>query len=402
MNLAEVSIKNPVFAWMLMLGLILFGAISLGRMGISEMPDVDFPVVTVTITYEGAAPEIMESDVVDIIEDAVLSIQGIRNITSSSRQENATITIEFELNRDIDVALQEVQTKIAQAQSRLPEEIDPPIVTKTNPEDQPIMWISLSGDKPLRYMMEFARDQVKDKMQTVSGVGEVLLSGFVEPNLRIWVDPKKLDAWELTVEDVIDAVQREHREIPAGRIETSEKEYNLRSMGEVFKPEDFEKIAITTRGGAPIYKPIFMKDVARIEAGLDDVRRLSRVNGRTAIGLGIKKQRGSNAVAVADAVKQRIEALNPTLPEGLKLAVNFDSTRFIKSTTDQLKEELVLAAILTAIVCLLFLASLSSTFNVLMAIPFSIVGAFTFLFFAGFTINNFTMLGLILAIGIVV
>ncbi len=173
-------------------------------------------------------------------------------------------------------------------------------------------------------------------------------------------------------------------------------------MGEVFKPEEFEKIAITTRGGAPIYKPIFMKDVARIEAGLDDVRRISRVNGRTAIGLGIKKQRGSNAVAVADAVKKRMDELNPTLPEGLKLAVNFDSTRFIKSTTAQLKEELVLAAILTAIVCLLFLASLSSTFNVLMAIPFSIVGAFTFLFFAGFTINNFTMLGLILAIGIVV
>ncbi len=160
MSLSEISIKNPVFAWMLMIGLILFGAISFSRMGISEMPDVDFPVVNIAVTYQGAAPEIMESDVVDIIEDAVLSIQGIRSITSSSMQENANITIEFELNRDIDSALQEVQTKIAQAQQRLPKEIDPPIVTKTNPEDQPIMWISLSGDRPLRFLMEYARDHL--------------------------------------------------------------------------------------------------------------------------------------------------------------------------------------------------------------------------------------------------
>ncbi|MFO1462500.1 MAG: efflux RND transporter permease subunit [bacterium] len=402
MSLSEISIKNPVFAWMLMAGLILFGAISFSRMGISEMPDVDFPVVNISVTYEGAAPEIMESDVVDVLEDAVLSIQGIRNITSSSRQEEANITIEFELNRDIDAALQEVQTKIAQAQQRLPKDIDPPIVTKTNPEDQPIMWISLSGDRPLRYLMEYARDRLKDKMQTVNGVGEVILSGFVEPNLRIWIDPKKLDAWELTVQDVTDAIEKQHKEIPAGRIETPEKEYNLRSMGEVFSPEDFGNIAITKRGGQPIYKPIFIKDVARVESGLDDIRRLSRVDGKPAIGLGIKKQRGSNAVAVADGVRKKMAEIEPTLPEGLKLKVNFDSTKFIKATNEEMRFDLLLSALLTAIVCLVFLASWTSTMNVLLAIPTSIVGAFTFLYFFGFTVNTFTMLGLILAIGIVV
>lgn len=402
MSLSDISIKNPVFAWMLMAGLILFGAISFSRMGISEMPDVDFPVVNISVTYEGAAPEIMESDVVDIIEDAVLSIQGIRNITSSSKQEEANITIEFELNRNIDVALQEVQTKIAQAQARLPKEIDPPIVTKTNPEDQPIMWISLSGEKPLRELMEYARDHLKDKMQTVSGVGEVLLSGFVEPNLRIWIDPEKLDAWELTVQDVVEAIQREHNEIPAGRIETKEKEINLRSMGEVFSPEAFEKIAITRRGSAPIYKPLFIKDVARVEAGLDDIRRISRVNGKPAVGLGIKKQRGSNAVAVAEGVKKKMDEVRPTLPEGFSIQVNFDSTRFIEETNHEMRFDLILSALLTAVVCLAFLASWSSTFNVLLAIPTSIVGAFTFLLFFGFTVNTFTMLGLILAIGIVV
>jgi len=401
-SLAEISIKNPVFAWMLMVGLILFGAISFSRMGISEMPDVDFPVVNIAVTYQGAAPEIMESDVVDVIEDAVLSIQGIRSITSSSMQETANITIEFELNRDIDSALQEVQTKIAQAQLRLPKEIDPPIVTKTNPEDQPIMWISLSGDKPLRFLMEYARDHLKDKLQTVSGVGEVVLSGFVEPNLRIWVDPKKLDAWELTVQDVTDAIEKQHKEIPAGRIETPQKEYNIRSMGEVFTPEDFGNIAITHRGAQPIYKPIFIKDVARVESGLDDIRRLSRVDGKPAIGLGIKKQRGSNAVAIADGVRKKMVEITPTLPEGLKIKVNFDSTVFIKNTNEEMRFDLLLSAMLTAVVCLAFLASWSSTFNVLLAIPTSIVGAFTFLYFFGFTVNTFTMLGLILAIGIVV
>ncbi|MCE9625467.1 MAG: efflux RND transporter permease subunit, partial [Deltaproteobacteria bacterium] len=402
MSLAEISIKNPVFAWMLMAGLILFGAISFSRMGISEMPDVDFPVVNISVTYEGAAPEIMESDVVDVIEDAVLSIQGIRNISSSSRQSQADITVEFDLNRDIDAALQEIQTKIAQAQQRLPKEIDPPIVTKTNPEDQPIMWISLSGDRPLRFLMEYARDHLKDKMQTVNGVGEVLLSGFVEPNLRIWVDPKKLDAWELTVQDVTDAIDKQHKEIPAGRIETPLKEYNIRSMGEVFSPEDFGNIAITKRGGAPIYKPIYIKDVARVESGLDDIRRLSRVDGKPAIGLGIKKQRGSNAVAVAEGVRKKMVEITPTLPEGLAVKVNFDATKFIEATNHEMRYDLILSALLTAIVCLAFLASWSSTFNVLLAIPTSIVGAFIFLYFFGFTVNTFTMLGLILAIGIVV
>ena len=175
MNLSEISIRNPVFAWMLMAALILFGTISFLRMGVSEMPDVDFPVVAVHISLEGAAPEVMESDVIDIIEDAVMSIQGIRDVSSTARQGQATVVVEFELGRDIDVALQEVQTKIAQAARNLPKDIDPPIVTKTNPEDQPILWISLSGDKTLPALMAYTRDHLKDQLQTVSGVGEIFL-----------------------------------------------------------------------------------------------------------------------------------------------------------------------------------------------------------------------------------
>ncbi|MFO1519016.1 MAG: efflux RND transporter permease subunit [bacterium] len=402
MTLSEFSIKNNVFAWMLMAALILFGWISFRSMGISEMPDVDFPVVTVQITYEGAAPEIMETDVVDIIEDAVMSIQGIRTISSTSTQENALITIEFDLSRDIDAALQEVQTKIAQAQKRLPQEIDPPIVTKTNPEDQPILWVSLSADKPLRDIMTYARDHLKDQLQTANGVGEVVFGGYVEPNLRIYIDPNKLNKYEITVKDVLDAISREHIEVPAGRIETPLKEFNLRSMGEALTPEEFGNILIDKRGGAPIYTPIRIKDVANIVQGLDEVRRMSRTDGKPAIGLGIKKQRGSNAVAVADAVKERLNWINKNIPAGYSVQVNFDTTKFIRDTTNEMKFNLILAAILTGVVCLFFLASWGSTFNVLLAIPTSIIGSFLFLNFFGFTLNTFTLLGLILAIGIVV
>ena len=171
MTLSDISIKNPVFAWMLMAGLIIFGGISFRRMGVSQMPDVDFPVVSVNLTLEGAAPEVMETDVVDIVEDAITSIQGVREISSSVRQGQATVSIEFNLDRDIDVAVQEVQTKIAQAQLRLPKELDPPAVLKVNPQDQPIMWLGVSGSVSKRDLMEFVQDHLKDQFQTVSGVG---------------------------------------------------------------------------------------------------------------------------------------------------------------------------------------------------------------------------------------
>ena len=232
MTLSDLSIKNPVFAWMLMIGMILFGWIGFTRMGISQLPDVDFPIVTVTVPWEGAAPEVMETEVTDVIEDAVMQVQGVKEVSSSSRQGSATISVEFELGRDIDAALQDVQTKIAQAQRTLPREIDPPIVSKVNPEDNPIMWIAFSGDRPLRFMMEYTKDRLKDRFTTVPGVGEVFLGGYIDPNLRVWLDAGEMRKRELTVDDVIAAIQSEHSEVPAGRIETPQKEMNVRVMGE--------------------------------------------------------------------------------------------------------------------------------------------------------------------------
>jgi len=401
-NLSEISIRNPVFAWMLMVGLMFFGFISFQGMGVGQMPDVDFPVLTVDVTWEGAAPEVMETDVVDVIEDAVMGIQGLQDVSSSTRQGQATITLEFELERDIDVSLQEVQSKLSQAARRLPNEIDPPVITKANPEDQPIMWLSVTSTRPLRELMEFVDRELKDKFKTVAGVGEIFLGGFLERNLRVWLDSTKLEAYQLTVEDVIRAIQDEHVEIPAGRLETDQKESNVRAMGEARSVEEFEKIMIYQRAGQPIYKPLPLKEVATIEDGLADVRRISRVLGTPAVGLGIRKQRGANSVDVARRVKKRMAEIKKDIPQGYELGINFDSTRFIEDSVHELIFTLILSALLTSLVCWIFLGSWSSTLNILLAIPTSILGTFIVLRFMHFTLNTFTLLGLSLAIGIVV
>lgn len=402
MTLSDISIKNPVFAWMLMIALIVFGGIGLSRMGVSMLPDVDFPVVTVSITWEGAAPEVMETEVTDVVEDAVIGIQGVKEISSSSRQGQATISIEFELNKDIDVALQEVQTKLAQAQRNLPGDIDPPIIMKSNPEDQPIMWLSLSGNRERKFLMEYTENFLKDQFTTIPGVGEVFLGGFIQPNLRVWLDRDKLYRNELTVEDVISAISSEHTEVPAGRIENLKYELNIRVMGEARSIEEFENLIIPARRGMPLWRTFKIKDVGRVEDGLADVRRISRTNGIPSVGLGIKKQRGTNAVEVARLVKKKVEELRKDLPEGLQLNVNFDSTRFVEENSRELLFMLFLSAILTSFVCWLFLGSFSSAINIIIAIPTSIIGSFLILYFLGFTLNTFTLMGLSLAIGIVV
>lgn len=402
MTLSDLSIKRPVFAWMLMLGLIVFGAISFSRMGISQLPDVDYPVVNISVSLEGAAPEVMETQVTDVLEGAVMTIAGIRDISSSSRRGSASVTLEFELSQDIDDAMQEVQAKVSQAQRNLPREIDPPIVTKTNPEDQPILWIALSGDRPVPDLMNYTNDVLRDQLSVISGVGDVTLGGYVDPALRVWLDADKLDAAQLTVTDLLNAISSQHSEQPAGSIETPKKELNVRVLGEAPTPEAFSRLVIPGRGGAAIWKTYRIGDVAKVEDGLADVRRISRTWGNRAVGLGVRKQRGSNAVATARLVKARLAEIQKTLPAGMRLEIVNDATRFIEESTHELNFTIVLSVLLTCVVCWFFLGSWSSTFNVLLSIPTSIVGTFIVLYFMGFTLNTFTLLGLSLAVGIVV
>lgn len=405
MSLSELSIKRPVFAWMLMAGLIVFGSVSFLRMGISQLPDVDFPVVTVNIRLEGAAPEVIETEIVDFVEDAVMGIEGVRTVTSRSENSEGTITIEFQLNRNVDLAVQDVQAKLSQIQSRLPREITATTVSKTNPEDQPILLLTLESDKyPLRDLMYYVNDRLKDQFAMVSGVGDITLGGYVDPNLRIWVSAEKLKKYELSVADIISTVQSEHSEQPAGKVEdiTRDRMFYVRTMGEATSVDQFSELIINQRGGQPNYRPIHLSQVARIEDGMADVLRFSRVMGVPGVGLGILKQRGANAVAVGKAIREKIATIQKGLPPGMRLGINYDSTRYIEQAVNELNFTLLLSALLTALVCWAFLGSWSSTVNVLFSIPTSVIGSFIVLYFAGFTLNTFTLLGLSLSIGIVV
>jgi hydrophobe/amphiphile efflux-1 (HAE1) family protein len=405
MTLADISIRNNVFAWILMFALIGFGTLTftgfgnvMKGLGISQNPDVDFPVVNISITYEGASPEIMETDVVDIVEDAVTSAEGVAEVKSTSRQGQANITVEFDLSRNIDAALQDVQTRVAQAARRMPREIDPPIITKNNPEDQPIMRLSFAGNRPVTWMADYVQNVLRPQFQTVPGVGEVSLSGYRERNVRVWLDAVRLESQGLTVQDVVRAIQREHMEVPAGRIETPERELNVRAEGEALDLVAFRNLVVSYKEGAPVR----LEDVAVVEDGLEDRRRVARAMGQPSIGIQIQKLRGSNAVEVGHGVREKLAQIQTQLPEGLVLAVTWDTTTYIEQSIEEILFTLVLAAVLTGLVCWLFLGSWSSTVNVVLAIPTSILGTFIVMYFFNFTLNTFTVLGLTLVVGIVV
>jgi hydrophobe/amphiphile efflux-1 (HAE1) family protein len=404
MTISDISIKRPVFAWMLMAGLLVFGFVSYLMMGISQLPDVDFPVVTITTTWAGASPDVMESAVADIIENAVMSVDGIQLVQSTSQQSQTQITIQFNLNQDVNVALAQVQSKVAQAQKNLPQTIDPPVITKTNPADQPIMWAaaySLGGN--FRDLAIFVRDHLKDRITTINGVGDVAMGGYVDPQMRIWLHNKAMIAHQITFQDVISAVNSEHQLSPTGYQDDGDKEAYVRVHSEFENAKECEDLVIHARQGQPVFTKIRVGEIAQCVEGTDEVRRISRFNGiQPTIGLGVIKQHGTNAVEIGDAVKKRIAQLNDILPKGIKMGIVTDTTVFIKDSIKQLLFTLLMAVLLTSFVCYLFLGNFSSAFNVILAIPVSLIGSFIVLHFLGFTINSFTLMGLTLSIGIVV
>ena len=397
MRLTDAAIRKPVFAWMMMAATIVFGAVALGRMGVSQYPDVDYPTVSVSIDYEGAAPEVIENDLIEKVEEAVAQVEGVKSMTASAKQGEGSVTIEFDISRDIDQAVQDVQNRIAEIRD-MPLGVDLPRVSKSNPEDQPIMWVGLSGPFKQALISDTARYRVKDRLQAIKGVGEVMLGGYLERNIRIWIDADRLASHQLTVGDVIASLRREHIELPAGRLETSSREVAVRVLGEALDVATLEQIVVAESQGAPVR----LHQVALVEDGFEDVRRRARVNGVPVQGMGVKKQRGANAVAVADGVKEVLADVQKTLPEGMELAIIFDSTTYIEESVHEVQFELVLAVILTSLVCWMLLGSISSTLNVILAIPMSLLGTIAVIYFLGWTLNTFTLLALSLAVGIVV
>lgn len=401
MNLIDLSIRRPVFAWVLMFSMIVFGAVSLNKLGISQMPDVDFPILSISVTYPGAAPEVVESELLDPIEAKLLTIEGIKEMRSSGQQGQGRVTLEFDINRNVDVALQEVQSAISQL--RLPDDVDPPIIRKQNPEEDPIIYMSIFGGKDIRDMIIWCDTYFLDQLRFLPGVGEVSIQGFSERNLRIWLDPVKLEQNYLTISDVVDALRTQHIESAAGEFTEGKRELRVRWLGEAAEVSEVGGIQIIRRGGQIIHNRVIrIKDVATVEDGLSDIKRLSRVDGKPSINISVKKQRGTNEVEVAKAVRQRLAELKERFPEGYDYQVNVDFTRSTESTVDLTIEKLVVAAAITILVCFLFLGSIPAAVNILFSIPTSIVGTFMIVYFSGFTLNLFTLLALTLAISIVV
>lgn len=386
-----------------MAAIILFGSIGFSKMGVSQMPDVDFPVVNVSLTLTGANAQVMETDVVDPIEEVLMTVEGVTEVRSISSDGSAAVTVELELSRNVDVAVQEIQTKLAQVSNKLPEEMDPPVITKSNPDDTPIIWVSLTAvDKSEKEKMLFVKDFLKDKFQKIPGVGEIILGGYVDRTINVYLDPTQLSRNEIAVDDIVNTLKEQNLEVPSGRLENRTNEISLRAVGEVPTAEQFGNIFLNSRSGSPLFRSIRLKDISIVEDGLGEVRRISRFNGISAVAIGIKKLKGANAVQVGNLVKDKVKELKPKLPKGYDLTISNDNTGYIRDSVNELEFTLIFSAILTGFVCRLFLGNWKSTGNVLLAIPTSVIGTFLFLYFAGFTINTFTMLGLSLATGIVV
>lgn len=401
MNLIDLSIRRPVFAWVLMFSLIVFGAISLNKLGISQMPDVDFPVLNISFTYEGAAPEVVESDLIDPVEQRLLAIEGIKEMRSSAQQSSGSVNLEFDIKKNIDVALQEVQSALSQL--RLPQGVDPPVIRKSNPEEDPILIVSIYGNANLKEMLAWTDSFLLDQLRFIPGVGEVSIGGFSERNLRIWVDPHKLQDRYLTISDVVESLQTQHVESAAGQFSEGKRELRVRWLGEANSIDEVGNIRIIRRGGQIIHNgEIRVKDVARVEDGLSDIRRMARFDGNQAIAIQIRKQRGTNEVDIAEAVQKKLLELKDRFPPSYGYRVNVDFTRSTKATVGLTVEKLWVAALITILVCFLFLGNLQAAINILFSIPTSIVGTFLIIKFSGFTLNLFTLLALTLAISIVV
>ncbi len=399
MSFSNTCIRRPVFAVVMTLLLILFGVLSFFRLPVREYPDIKPPIISVRTVYPGASASVIESDVTTPLEDSLSGIQGLRTMSSASREEVSMIALEFEIARDLDGATNDVRDRVSQIRSLLPLGILEPFVEKAAAENTEIMWIAVSSDSHSELELSDVADRfIKSRLVMIPGVSTTYLDGERRYAMRIWLDPDRLAARRLTVQDVEDAIRNQNASIPAGRIESSQVEFSVSLKGTLHTPKQFESLIVAYRDGYPVR----LEDVARVELGAEDTRKIGRFNGKSSLGISVSRQSKANTLAVARALKEQLPSISAGLPAGMDLTVAWDSSTPIERSLHEVYVALGLSLLLVVLVIFCFLGSVRATLVPAVAIPASIVGTCTVLALTGCSLNVLTLLGLVLAVGLVV
>jgi multidrug efflux pump len=398
--ISDVSVRRPVFAAVISLILVIVGLMSVRGMQVREYPDIQRPIVSISTNYRGAASDIVERRVTQVLEDQLAGISGITKMSSTSYDERSTITIEFSRDRDIDAAANDVRDRVGRVLSLLPDEADPPEVSRLDARSETTMWIDVSSNTmSIMEVTDYAERYLVDAFSVVEGVGLVRMSGRRKPAMRIWIDPKRLAARGLTVTDIEDALRRENVQVPSGRLESTMREFTLRTDTGFRTPADFERLVIMRASDDYLVR---LGEVADVEMAAENVRSFSRTDGKTGMSLGIVPQAQSNLLQVNSAVAERIDELNPTLPSDLRLSINMDTSVFIRESLKEVVKALGLALTLVLVVIYGFIGTIRATVIPAVTIPISLIAAFIVMNALGFSLNTLTMLGFVLAIGLVV
>src|SRR6059036_3957742 len=397
-KLAEVCIKRPVFATMLVMALVVVGAASWFRLGVDRFPAVDLPTVNVRVELPGASTEEMETQVSQKLEEQINAIQGINELRSISGPGATIIIVTFNLNRQIDVAAQDVRDKVAIAVRNLPREILPPVVSKFDNDQAPVVTIALSSDRSLRELTEIADKIVRPQLERSAGVGEVRIVGGLARSVNVWIDPDRLAAYQIPITNVRDAVVRQNADLPGGNVTAGLNEASLRTMGRIVEPRAFNDLVVATLSGVPVR----VRDIGFAEDGTKEQRSAARLNGVPTVVLEVRRQSGENTVAVIEGVKAKLTRLRPQLPADVVVTVIRDQSRYIYAALHEINLHLVLGSILASLVVLAFMRSWRSTFIAAVAIPTSVISAFGMMWALNFTLNSVTMLALVLMVGIVI
>jgi HAE1 family hydrophobic/amphiphilic exporter-1 len=378
---------------------VLFGVISYQRIGIDRIPSIDFPIIMINTTLKGANPDVVDSSITSIIETSVNTTPGIEHIQSSSSPGVSTITITFALNKNIDVAYNEVQSKVSQVLKKLPQDTDPPTIQKVDSNAQAVIWLALTGDRTIQQLNLYATNVLKKKFETINGVGEVTLGGRRDRVVRVSLSPERMAAYKLTASDLINAFNTQHVQLPGGFLVSSQTEKLVKLDLEFHDVKDLGELIINHRDGAPVH----LKDIATITDSITDNRQVARYNGMPTVGLGMVKIANANTVEIIKEVERRLdEEIRPNLPPGMKLEISTNDSIFINQMVASLKEHLFTGTLLAALIVFIFLRSMRSTLIIATAIPVSLLGAIAVMYFSGYTFNSMTLLGLLLLIGVVV